>query len=155
MRSAPYVAWLAWQRLRRRGSGALVAALGLTAATAVLAGVFAGVAIASDRSTSQEVERIPATARSVRAVWFGIPAGNDERLDRLDGHVRDALAGVQLDGPTSLALFRESTVAGRFVGISAVEGLSPHVIRGPRRAPARADRGRSPGPPPRRVPDGS
>ena len=137
MRSASYVAWLAWQRLRRRGSGALVAALGLTAATAVLAGVFAGVAIASDRSTSQEVERIPATARSVRAVWFGIPAGNDERLDRLDEHVRGALDGLQLDGSTSLALFRESTVAGRFVGISAVEGLAPHVILRSGRLPRR------------------
>ena len=137
MRSVLYVAWLAWQRLRRRGSGALVAALGLTAATAVLAGIFAGVTIASDRATSQEVERIPATARSVRTVWFGIPAGGDERQSRLDEEVRSALDGIRLEGPTPIALFRESTVAGRFVGISAVEGLGPHVLLRSGRLPRR------------------
>ncbi len=47
--------------------------LGLAVATAVLAGVLAGVTIATDRSTAQAIERIPLSARSVRAVWFGIP----------------------------------------------------------------------------------
>ena len=61
VRSACFVSWLAWKRLRRRESGALVAVLGLAVATAVLAGVLAGVTIATDRSTALAIERIPAS----------------------------------------------------------------------------------------------
>lgn len=128
MRSAWYVAGLAWRRLRRRDSGALVTVLGLAVATVVLAGVLAGVTIATDRSTAQAIERIPTSERSVRAVWFGIPGDPSERLAVLDDAVDDAFAGFGLDGPTPLILFRESTVAGRFVGITAVDGVSEHVL---------------------------
>jgi hypothetical protein len=127
MRSAWFVGGLAWRRLRRRDSGAAITMLGLAVATAVLAGVLAGVTIATDRSTAQAVEGIPTSARSVRAVWFGIPGDPGERLDVLDGAVEDAFAGLGLDGPTPLILFRESTVAGRFVGITAIDGVGPHV----------------------------
>ena len=144
MRSAWSVAQLAWKRLRRRDSGALVAVVGLSVATAVLAGVLAGVTIATDRSTAQAIERIPSSEQSVRAIWFGIPGDSSEHLAALDEAVREALDGIGLDGPTSLILFRESTVAGRFVGITAIEGVSEHVIlrsgRMPRTcAPARCE----------------
>ncbi len=127
MRSAWFVAGLAAKRLRRRDSGAFVTALGLAVATAVLAGVLAGVTIATDRSTADAIERIPASSRSVRAVWFGIPGSPSERLSVLDDDVNTAFQGVGLDGPTRLVLFRESTVAGHYVGISAVDGLAPYV----------------------------
>jgi hypothetical protein len=128
VRSAWFVTTLAWKRLRRRESGALVTVLGLVVATAVLAGVFAGVTIASDRSTALALERIPASDRSVRAVWFGIPGDASERLRALDSAVDEAFAGFGLDGPTPLVLFRESTVVGRFVGITAIDGVDEHVI---------------------------
>jgi hypothetical protein len=137
VRSVSYVAWLAWRRLRRRDSGGLVAALGLTVATAILAGVFAGVTIAADRSTAQAVERIPADGRAVRAAWFGVPASTSERQEVLDRDVRDALSELSLPGPTELILFRESTVAGRFVGIAAVDGLAQHVTLRSGRLPRR------------------
>ncbi len=137
MRSARYVTWLAWRRVRRRGSGALVAALGLAVAAAVLAGVLAGVTVAADRATAQAVERIPASSRSVRAVWFGVPAGVDEAYAVLDLSVREALARLPLGEPTPLALVRESTVAERFVGLAAVEGLAPHVLLRSGRLPRR------------------
>jgi hypothetical protein len=121
------VAWLAWRRLRRRDSGAIVAALGLTVAAAILAAVFAGVTIAADRATADAVERIPTAGSTARAIWFGVPAGADEREDVLDGGVRDALSGLPLPGPTELVLFREATVAGHFVGLAAVDGLAPYV----------------------------
>ena len=137
MRSARYVVWLAWRRLRRRGSGALVAALGLAVAAAVLAGVLAGVTIAADRATAQAVERIPASARAVRAVWFGVPAGPDEAHGVLDRSVRRALSDIGLGEPTPLLLVRESTVAGRFVGLAAVDGLAEHVTLRSGRLPRR------------------
>lgn len=128
MRSTWYVAWLAWRRLGRRDSGAVTTVLGLAVAAAMLAGVLAGVTIATDRATAQAIERIPAADRSVRAVWFGVPSGAAERLPVLDRQVRDALSGLGLDGPTPLVLVRESTVAGHFVGLTAVDGLAPYVI---------------------------
>jgi hypothetical protein len=128
VRSARFIAWLALRRLGRRDSGALLAAAGLAVATAVLAGVLGGVTIASDRSTAQAVERIPAAERSVRAVWFGVPASSDEARPELDRHVRAALDELPLGEPTPLVLVRESTVAGRFVGLTAIEGVGPHVI---------------------------
>ncbi len=137
MSSARYVTWLAWRRIRRRGSGALVAALGLAVAAAVLAGVLAGVTIAADRATAQAVERIPASSRAVRGVWFGVPAGADESYGVLDRSVRSALSGLPLGEPTPLLLVRESTVAGRFVGLAAVDGLAPHVLLRSGRLPRR------------------
>jgi hypothetical protein len=128
MRSATFVAGLAWKRLRRRNSGALVAMLGLAIATVVLAAVLAGVTVATDRSTAQAIERIPASERSVRAVWFGIPGDSRETLAELDRAVDDAFAGLALEGPTPLVLFRESTVAGEFTGITAIEGVREHVV---------------------------
>ena len=128
MSSARYVVWLSWRRLRRRDSGALAAALGLAVATAALAGVLGGVTIAADRSTSQAVDRLPAAGRAVRAVWFGVPAGPEEAHARLDDEVRADLARLDLGEPVPLALFRESTVAGRFLGLAAVDGLASHVL---------------------------
>ena len=128
MRSAWFVVGLALRRLRRRDSGALVTALGLAVATAVLAGVLAGTTIATDRSTAQAIEGIPTSARSVRAAWFGIPGNASERLNVLDGAVDEASQGLGLDGPSRLVLFRESTVAGHYVGITAVDDLAPHVV---------------------------
>jgi hypothetical protein len=137
MTSARYVGWLAWRRLRRRDSGALAAALGLAVATAALAGVLAGVTIAADRSTSQAVERIPASVRAIRAVWFGVPSGPEEAYGSVDLAVRGAPEDIGLGEPIPLLLVRESTVAGRFVGLAAVDGLAPHVILRAGRLPRR------------------
>ena len=135
MRSAWFVVGLALRRLRRRDSGALVTALGLAVATAVLAGVLAGTTIATDRSTAQAIEGIPTSARSVRAAWFGIPGNASERLNVLDGAVDEASQGLGLDGPSRLVLFRESTVAGHYVGITAAVDLAQHVVLPLRRMP--------------------
>jgi hypothetical protein len=115
----------------------LVAVLGLAVAAAVLAGVLTGVTIAADRATAQAVERVPASARAIRAVWFGVPSGPGEAHGVLDGEVRKALSGLPLAGPTPLILVRESTVAGRFVGLAAVDGLARHVTLRSGRLPLR------------------
>ena len=127
MRSAWYVVGLALGRVRRRGGGALVAALGIAAATAVLAGILAGATVAKDRGVAQDVERLPAEARAVRAVWFGVPLGSQEAWGSLDRTARKALSPLPAGEPTAVALVRESTVGGRFVGLAGVDGLAPHV----------------------------
>ncbi|MGH3133873.1 MAG: hypothetical protein ACRDNY_09090 [Gaiellaceae bacterium] len=142
MRAVRYVAWLAWRRVRRRESGVLIAALGLAVATAVLAGVLAGITIAADRSMSQAVERLPTSAESVRASWFGVPAGPEETHGVLAVAVRRSLATLPLAGPTPLVLFRESTVGGRFVGLAGVDRLAPHVILRSGRLPRSCTAGR-------------
>ena len=144
MRSALYVVALAFGRVRRRSSGALLAAVGIAIGTAVLIGVLAGTKIAQDRSVSQAVERIPAASRSVRAVWFGVPVGAAQSYPTLDATVRSKLERIGLPGPTPIVLFRESTVAGHFVSLAGVEGLAPYVRltsgRLPRRCtPARCE----------------
>jgi len=127
MRAALYVVGLAWRRVRRRSSGALLAAVGIAIGTAVLIGVLAGTKIAQDRSVSQAVERIPAASRSVRAVWFGVPVGSAQAYPVLDATARRKLEGLGLPGPTPIVLFRESTVAGHFVSLAGVEGLASYV----------------------------
>jgi len=128
MRGAGYVLGLAGKRLRRREGGALVAALGITAAAAVLALILAGTTVAKDRALAQDVDRVPAAARAARAVWFGVPAGPEDDWRGLDGAARRALGSLPLGDPTSIVLVRESTVGGAFVGLAAVDGLAPHVL---------------------------
>ena len=118
---------LAFGRVRRRSSGALLAAVGIAIGTAVLIGVLAGTKIAQDRSVSQAVDRIPAASRSVRAVWFGVPVGAPQAYPTIDATVRSKLEGIGLPGPTPIVLFRESTVAGHFVSLAGVKGLAPYV----------------------------
>jgi len=105
----------------------LLAACGIAVGTAVLVGVLAGTKIAQDRSVSQAVDRIPAASRSVRAVWFGVPVGDDQAYRSLDAATRERLADIDLPGPTPIVLFRESTVAGHFVSLAGVEGLGRYV----------------------------
>jgi hypothetical protein len=128
MRGATYVVSLGLRRLRRRDGGALAAALGIAAAAAVLAGILVGATVAKDRSVAQDVERVPAAARSVRASWFGVPAGTAESWAQLDGEARGALGKLGMGEATSIALVRESTIGRVFVGIAAVDGLAPHVL---------------------------
>ena len=136
-RSALFVLALAWGRVRRRSSGALLAASGIAVGTAVLVGVFAGTRVAQDRSASQAVERIPAASRSVRAVWFGVPVGPPQRYPEIDATVRKTLGDPGLPGPTSIVLFRESTVAGHFVSLAGVDGLARYVRLTSGRLPSR------------------
>ena len=128
MKGAGYVLGLAARRLGRRDGGALVAALGITAAAAVLALIVAGTTVAKDRAVAQDVDRLPAATRSVRAVWFGVPAGPGDDWRGLDRTARNALASLPTGDATAIVLVREGTVGGAFVGLAAVDGLSPYVL---------------------------
>ena len=112
MNGGRYVVSLALGRLARRRGGALGAALGIAAAAAVLAGVLVGGTVAQDRSVAQDVERLPADARAVRAVVVrrARRAGRGVAAARPCGD-RGARAGSRRPAPTRIALVRESTIA--------------------------------------------
>jgi hypothetical protein len=119
---------LAAVRLSRRVSAALLVGVGVAAGTAMLAAVLAGSLVAQDRSAGFAVDELPASQRAVRAVWFGLPGQSADDRAALERRARRALAIVTDEKPTPLVLFRESTIAGRFVGLGAVDRL-PRWIR--------------------------
>ncbi len=92
----------------------------------MLATVLAGTVVARDESVGRAVEDVPAAQRSVRAAWFGIPALEEDHA-ALDRQARATLAGIVPAAPVSFVLFRESTIAGTFVGLGAVDGLADWV----------------------------
>jgi hypothetical protein len=126
LRRLGYPLRLAGIRLTHRGPAVLLAAAGVAAGAAMLATVLAGTVVARDESVGRAVEEIPAAQRAVRAAWFGIPA-LDEDHAALDRQARETLARVVPDDPVAFVLFRESTIAGTYVGLGAVDGLSDWV----------------------------
>ncbi len=127
MRSMRFVAGLALRRFRSRGGSGLAASLGVAAAAAVLAAILVGTTVARDRSVSQAIDRLPTSTQSVRAVWFGVPAGDTESYRALSASAREAFSGARLRATVPIVLVRESTVGGRYVGLSAIDGVGPHV----------------------------
>jgi hypothetical protein len=127
VRRLGYPLRLAVLRLSRRASTALLAAVGVAAGAAMLAAVLAGSLIAQDRSVGLGVRELPAEQQAVRAVWGGLPSQGDERRSELDRGARDALRSLTGREPAALVLFREGTIAGRFLGLGAVDGLDGWV----------------------------
>jgi hypothetical protein len=103
-----------------------VVSLGIAAAAGMLAAVLAGSLVAQDRSVAEHVSQIPSSARAVRALWFGVP-GQGETYAALDRLARAATVPVLDRDPTAVVLFRESTIAGRFIGLGAVDDLARWV----------------------------
>jgi hypothetical protein len=127
VRAALYPLRLVRARLGRRSAAVLLVVLGIGAGATVLLGGRAGVVVAQDRAVAQAVERIPDGARSVRAVWFGVPGLSDERYAAVDARAREALATAGVARATPVVLFRETSVAGTFAGLGGVEGLGRWV----------------------------
>jgi hypothetical protein len=126
LRRFGYPLRLAAARLAKRAPTALLAAAGVAAGAAMLATVLAGTVVARDQSVGRAVEEIPAAQRAVRAASFGLPS-LDENYRALDRTARQALAGVVASEVTPLVLFRESTIAGTYMGLGAVDGLADWV----------------------------
>jgi hypothetical protein len=126
LRQLGYPLRLASVRLARRAPTAVLAGAGVAAGAAMLATVLAGTVVARDESVGRAVDEIPAAQRSVRAAWFGIPALEEDHA-ALERGARDALRGVVRTEPTSLVIFRESTIAGTYLALGAVDGLADWV----------------------------
>lgn len=127
IRSVLYPLRLVGARLSRRSAPVVLIVLGIAAGASVVFGGRAGSVVAQDRALAQAIERVPEGSRSVRAVWFGVPGQSDEPQPALEQRARAALAHATPGAATSLVLFRESTIAGSFVGLGGVEGLGAQV----------------------------
>ena len=124
-RAALYPLRLVGARLGRRSAPVVLVVLGIAAGASVVLGGRVGALVAQDRAVAQAIERIPDGQRSVRAVWFGLPGLSEEPYSRLDARPREGLAAVGVPRPTSVVLFRETSVAGTFAGPRGVEDLAP------------------------------
>ncbi|MGZ8782752.1 MAG: hypothetical protein ACXWZB_04560, partial [Gaiellaceae bacterium] len=127
LRAALYPLGLVRARLGRRSAPVVLVVLGIAAGAAVVLGGRAGAVVAQDRAVAQAVERIPDGQRSVRAVWFGVPAQAGEPQPALARRALKALRHVDAAEATALVLFRESTIGGTFAGLGGVDGLSRWV----------------------------
>ena len=91
----------------------------------MLAAVLGASLVARDRSLARALDEVPTAQRSVRAAWFGVPGPGAVGWPELDRQARDALA--PFGDPTALVLYRQSTVANRFVGIAGAEDVGRWV----------------------------
>jgi hypothetical protein len=127
---------LAATRLRYRPERTALVAGGLATAAAMLAVVAAGSLVAQDRSIARRVAGLPDSTRSVRAIWFGLGGESEGGYRRLDRIAVSALRPVLDREPARVVLFRESTIAGAFVGLGGVDGLGRWVRLRSGRLPA-------------------
>ncbi|HSL65175.1 MAG TPA: hypothetical protein VK874_11005, partial [Gaiellaceae bacterium] len=118
---------LAALRARDAPGAVALGAVGIAAAAAMLVAVLGASLVARDRSLARAVDEVPSGQRSVRAAWFGVPGPAGPRWHELDGEARAALGPLDAGRPTGLVLFRQSSVAGRFVGIAGAEGVGSWV----------------------------
>lgn len=127
VRAVLYPLRLVGARLGRRSAPVVLVVLGIAAGASVVLGGRAGALVAQDRAVAQAVERIPEGQRSVRAVWFGVPAQSGEPEPALDRRARRALSRTDVGPATALVLFRESTLGGTFAGLGGVDDLGRWV----------------------------
>ena len=127
LRAVLYPLRLVGARLGRRSAPVVLVVLGIAAGASVVLGGRAAALVAQDRAVAQAVERIEDGQRSVRAVWFGVPGQSDEPQPVLERRARAALARTNAGDPTSLVLFRESTLGGTFAGLGGVQELGRWV----------------------------
>ena len=116
---------LAVVRARSAPGATALAALGIAAAAAMLAAVLGASLVARDRSLARALGEVPPAQRAVRAAWFGVPGPGAVGWPELDRQARAAVA--PMGDPTSVVLYRQSTVAGRFVGIAGAEHVGRWV----------------------------
>ena len=136
LHSVLYPLRLVRARLGSWSGPVVLVVLGIAAGASVVVGGRTGALVAQDRAVAQAVERIPDGSRSVRAVWFGIPAQSAEPQPVLERRARAALRHAVAGDARALVLFRESTIGGTFAGLGGVEGLGTQVILRSGRLPA-------------------
>ncbi len=118
---------LARVRLVRRSGRFVLAALGVAAGAAVLAGVLGTSVAAQDASIARAVAQIPADQRAVRAYWSGIPVQEPGGFSGLDAIAQRGLESILGRAPFRTVLFREGNLGGAFIDLAAIDGLERWV----------------------------
>ena len=114
---------LAATRLRHRPERVVLVVLGIAAAAATLAAMQAGTLVAQDRSVADRVASLPAETRAIRLASFSV-AGQSDSYRVLDRRARRALTPLMNREPIATVLYRETTIAGAYAGLGAVDGLA-------------------------------
>ena len=114
---------LAAIRLRHRPERVVLVVLGIAAAAATLAAMQAGTLVAQGRSVADRVAALPAETRAIRLASFSV-AGQSDRYRVLDDRARRGLTPLMRREPIATVLYRESTIAGAYIGLGAVDGLA-------------------------------
>ena len=105
-----------------RPERALLAALGIVAASGSLAAMQVGTRVAQNRSVGDRVAALAPDSRAIRLASFTV-AGQSEPYQVLDRLARDALTPLLDREPVGTVLFRESTIGGAYIGIAAADNL--------------------------------
>jgi hypothetical protein len=128
VRASVVSASLALARLRARPGRGVVAALGILAATALLAGVLGGSTVAGDRTLARAVAHVPAAQRAISVGWFGgPPAGGYAGLDR---SARSDLHTLSAERPARTLVFSQLHFGGTLILLGAMDRSSLHLVSG-------------------------
>ncbi len=127
MRRFLYPVRLAAARLRHRAGLAVLIGLGVAVGSGALAAVLAGSLVAQDRALSRDLAQLDPAQRVLRVSWGGVPGQTSERFASLDTVATKALGTLARRRPFATAVFRESTIGGALVDLTAIEGVHDWV----------------------------
>ena len=88
--------------------------------------VHAGVVIAQDASVAARLDALPDEVRAIRVFAFGA-SGQSDAYRALDRRARAQLEPLLEREPVATVLYKESTIAGAYVSLGAVDGLGRWV----------------------------
>jgi hypothetical protein len=116
--------WLAVVRLAHRPERLVLVVCGIAAASALLATTYAGSLVARDRSVAASLASLPPDVRAIRLASINV---SPDEYAALDTRARETLEPLLHREPVATVLYRESTIAGSYLGLGAVDGLGPWI----------------------------
>jgi len=122
-------------RIRRRPQRGLLAALGIAAATAMLAATIVGGRVSSELSVQRALAGVPVDQRAMRVLWSGAPAGGYRAVDP---PATRALAQLAPGPAVRTVLYRETRFENsRIAVVTGVNDLGKWVTLTSGRLPSR------------------
>jgi len=124
LRRLSFPLWLAVVRLAHRPERLVLVVCGIAVASALLATTYAGSLVARDRSVAAGLASLPP---DVRAIRLGSINTSADEYPALDARAHETLEPLLHREPVATVLYRESTIAGSYLGLGAVDGLGPWI----------------------------
>ena len=119
LRSALAPLAVAAARARARPLRGLLVALGVAVATALLAVVLGGSVVTGEQTLRHSLAQLSPADRALRVNWLGLPP--DGGYAGIDRRAVSTLADLGARDPVRTTLFRETSVGGRLLELSAVD----------------------------------